>query len=102
MGRGKKLTEYECGQIDSFSELGFSGNQIASKINKSRRVVQNHIRDKENYGKNKPKGRELCYTERDKRRISSLASEENKSVRKISALLNGRVSNNRPQCSLQI
>ena len=91
MGHGKKLTQYERGQIDSFLDLGISINQIALKIGRSRCVVQNYIHDRENYGAKKHKGRRLSYSERD-RRIFALTSNENRSVKKITSLLDGKIS----------
>ena len=69
MGRGKSLIHFEMGQINAFRQSGRSNREISSLINRSVNVVNNYVKDPENYGKTKSPGRPSIVSRRDKRRI---------------------------------
>ena len=52
MGKGKKLTEYECGQVYAYRQSGMSLREIARTISKSVKCVHSFLKDTANY-KNK-------------------------------------------------
>ena len=52
MGKGKKLTEYECGQVYAYRQSGMSLREIARTISKSVKCVHSFFKDTANY-KNK-------------------------------------------------
>jgi IS30 family transposase len=51
MGRGKRLSAEEVESIKSLQQEGYSNRYIAARINRSPRVVNNFVRNVENYGK---------------------------------------------------
>ncbi|KAF8785745.1 hypothetical protein HNY73_011255 [Argiope bruennichi] len=51
MAKGKKLTDRERGQIEALSSTGMSSRAIAIKIGRSKTVVNNFFKWKDNYGK---------------------------------------------------
>jgi IS30 family transposase len=51
MGRGKRLTAEEIGNIKCLREEGYSNREIARRIHRSAKVVNNFVQDIENYGK---------------------------------------------------
>jgi IS30 family transposase len=57
MPPGKRLSDYERGQIDSKADLGWTQRAIATSINRSVTVVNHYLRDRENYGKKNAGGR---------------------------------------------
>jgi len=67
MGRGRRLSEYEKGQIDGYHSSGLSATQIGVIIKRSQNVVSNYLRTKENYGLKKSTGRPSATTAREKR-----------------------------------
>lgn len=74
MPRGKRLSDVEKGKIEAFYEDGVGLREIGCRINRSLRVIQNFLNDKENYGKKKSTGRKSKLSERDKRKIINTAS----------------------------
>lgn len=87
MGKNKVLTDCEKATIRAHREHGLSGNQIASRIGRSRCVVQNFLRDPENYGKNFSKQGAPVLTSRDRRRVLARASASGLSAAKLKAEL---------------
>lgn len=83
MAKGKALSEYEKGQIDTFKSQGRSNRKIAEEIGRSLNVVNRYVRDPKNYGITKSPGAPPKLNERDKRRIIRAAVDGKKSCRKI-------------------
>lgn len=81
MGKGKSLTSYEKGRIDGLDDGSRSYREIALLINRSKDVVRNYIKDKENYGQNWSGGRPKVTTVIERKKIIAMAS--NKSSAKI-------------------
>lgn len=69
MPSGVRLSDYERGLIDSKAALGWSQRAITSSINRSVTVVNNYLRDRDNYGKKNPGGRPEKLSDADKRQI---------------------------------
>ena len=74
MGRGKRLSAEEIGKIKALHEAGNSNRNIAGRVNRSSRVVNNFVRNMENYGKNYRGGIQTATTERERRNILREAS----------------------------
>lgn len=83
MPSGKYLSEFEKGQITAFYEENLSISEIASRLNRSRKVVFNFLNLRENYGKNKSPGRPKVINEREKRIVLREISNSTKGIRKI-------------------
>lgn len=83
MGRGSTLNLEEIGQLKAFRECGLNISQIASKINRSRKVITNYLNDPENYGKHFKGGIKTATTERERRSILKIASNSAFSAAKI-------------------
>lgn len=83
MGRGKRLSAEEIGRIKALHEEGYSNRNIAGRINRSSRVVNNFVRNMENYGKNYRGGIQTATTERERRNILREASNSCCTARKI-------------------
>jgi transposase len=69
MGRGKRLTAEEIGNIKCLREEGYSNREIARRIHRSAKVVNNFVQDIENYGKNYRGGIKSATTARERRTI---------------------------------
>ena len=67
MGSGKRLSEYEKGQIVAYHSSGMSDTVIAKTIGRYQCVVSNFLRNKDNYGNNYHKGMPLKTTSRERR-----------------------------------
>lgn len=74
MGRGKRLTDFEKGQISALKNEGLSNREIARRIKRSANVVDNFIKNKENYGIKKSPGRPRALSVRQERAILRVAS----------------------------
>ncbi|KAF8796149.1 Transposable element Tc3 transposase like protein [Argiope bruennichi] len=83
MAKGKKLTDRERGQIEALSSTGMSSRAIAIKIGRSKTVVNNFFKWKDNYGKKNTGGRPKALSSRDERRVCQLASTGKYSTRKL-------------------
>ena len=83
MSRGKKLSEKEKGKIDLLKSGKLSNRAIAKKIKRSRTVVNNYVRLKDNYGLKGLRGRKSKIAGILKKRIIHLASHEMMSASKI-------------------
>ena len=64
MSKGKRLTFYERGQIDAFKLQNLSFAQISRLIKRSKNVVHNYLRLKENYGLKGKRGRKKSFSKR--------------------------------------
>lgn len=85
MPRGKILTDLEKGQILAFKAENLSLREIARRLDRSLRVVQNFLKSPTDYGKIKRPGRKNKLSERDVAHITRLASNSSSSVAKIRA-----------------
>ena len=74
MPRGTELTDIEKGKIAAYVDSGLSLREIARRLNRSAKVVQNFVRLGENYGSNKRSGRPKVLTPRQERRCFALAT----------------------------
>lgn len=69
MGLGRRLTDYERGQIDALKAQGKSNREIARNIHRSPKVINNYLGDRQGYGQLKSTGRPRVLTARDERAI---------------------------------
>lgn len=83
MPRGKKLSDYEKGQIDALNANGKTNREIARFLGRSHDVVDRFLRNPKGYGMNKSPGRPNKLSKRDKRNISRAASNSTSSCNKI-------------------
>jgi len=83
MGRGKSLSQVEIGQILAYHDENRSGSWIANKIKRSKSVVNDFLRDPEQYGQAKRSGRPRSMTDRDRRHVLRLITDENKSCSSV-------------------
>ena len=51
MPRGKPLSEIEKGQIMAYHETGMTNRSIAARISRSHDLINNFLKNPENYGK---------------------------------------------------
>ena len=91
MPKGKSLTEAEKLRIIELSSSGRSQTAIAKELRRSRAAIQNFLKLREQYGSKKRPGRPKILSNRDTRRIRSLAVNKKLSVRAITAELKGHV-----------
>lgn len=87
MGNGKCLTMEERVKINCLSEAGLSTKAIAKKICRSRCVVSNYLKNKENYGKNYATRNNQKLSERAKTQIFNSATKPGASSTGICAEL---------------
>ena len=83
MPSGKRLTEYERGQIDAKRDQGMNMSQIAADLSRSVNVIKHYLDDPANYGKKNAGGRPRKLSDADKRRIIRQASNAATSVMEI-------------------
>ncbi|XGW29432.1 hypothetical protein V3C99_008891 [Haemonchus contortus] len=88
MGRGSLLSYFEKGQILAKKEQGLSNRRIARDLGRSHTVVDNFIKNPEEYGTRRSAGRPSLLFDRDKRRILREASNSTKSCLEIRSSLN--------------
>jgi transposase len=81
MGSGKRLTEYEKGQIDVRRDNGQGYKKIAKALNRSSSAVAKYLNGKT--GQTKSTGRPKKLSERQERQIIKKASNSFKSLSKI-------------------
>lgn len=79
MGRGKSLTDVEIGQILAYHDQGKSGRWIGNKIGRSKSLVNDFLKDPEQYGQAKHTGRPKVITDRESRHVLRLITDENMS-----------------------
>ena len=80
---GKYLSEFEKDQIAAFHDENLTIAEIASRLNRSRKVVSNFLNLREKYGKNKSPGRPKVVNEREKRAVLRKISNSTKGVRHV-------------------
>lgn len=84
MPRGKQLTEVEKVKISTLKEnTSLSNRQIAKKINRSRNVVGNFLKNRENYGQITRTGRKPAISSVQKRQLIRSAANSSKSARQL-------------------
>lgn len=83
MGRRKRLSEYEKGQIDALFKEKKSIRGIAKQLKRSDHVVRNYLKNPAQYGKKNNGGRPKKLSARDERQIVNTASNSMISVRTI-------------------
>lgn len=84
MGRKSRLSSEEIGQIKAYHDLGPNYAQIGRRINRSKNVVRNYLRNPDNYGKKSSPGRPRVFDERPERQILRSVTENNQtSIKKI-------------------
>jgi transposase len=76
MSKGKRLTEYERGQIDAFRSNGAKLKEIAQRLKRSTTVIHNYLKSGQNYGLKGKRGRKKKLNDRVKRNIIRLASNK--------------------------
>lgn len=92
MGRGRKLTYLEMEKIQFYMDQKLSNREIAKRIGRSPKVVNNYIKHKENYGKNYKGRTKLATSSRERRLILRAASNSSKTVRQIANDVNTSAS----------
>ena len=83
MSIGKRLTEREQGKIDALKTEGYSNREVAKKIKRSLRVVNNYLKLGEKYGLKGRRGRKSSVRPVLKKRKSHLACQESMSSAQI-------------------
>ena len=71
------------GRIDALSGQAMSIRKIAAKIDKPPKVVNNYLKDKENYGQKRFHGRKQKLNQRDQRLIQRQISNSSKSCAQL-------------------
>ena len=93
MPKGKVLSDYEKGVIDSLFNEGKNKTYISNKIKRSRKVVINYLQLKDKYNSfNSLKGAKQKISQRTKRYIFKLALVYKKSARQIKNELDQNIS----------
>lgn len=92
MPRGTTLSHEERGKILAYNELRYSTSVIARKINRSRCVVQNFLKNPDNYNTCKRTGRKLLLSARERRSILRKASNSSASCSTLAASVRKKVS----------
>ena len=92
MPKGMQLTESEKRSILNLHKNQCSHREIAKKINRSKTVVTNFLKDPLKYGLKKRIGRKRKVDERTKRHVLKAASNKSISCAKIVEELNLKVS----------
>lgn len=86
MVRKKRLSSEEIGKIMAYRDLGLNYTQIGHRINRSRDVIRDYLKNPEDYGKKKSPGRPRVFDERQERQILRSVTQNNRtSVKKICA-----------------
>ncbi|OAF71660.1 hypothetical protein A3Q56_00555 [Intoshia linei] len=101
MGKGKKLNNFEKGQILALYNEGKSYIKIGIIIGRSKDVVRNYCIDSEGYGKKKSSGRPKCISPRDERRLLGLVTREKCTATQIFIKMNNVISIRSIQRTLQ-
>jgi transposase len=83
MSIGKRLTEREQGKIDALKAEGFSNREVAKKIKRSPKVVNNYLKLGEKYGLKGRRDRKSSVRPLLKKRIIHLACQESMSSAQI-------------------
>lgn len=83
MGRAKTLTETEIGQIIALKQENYSNRDIGRRIGRDHKTINNFVKNKENYGKNRRGRTARATTDRERRAILRKASNSAATARKI-------------------
>lgn len=83
MPRGTLLTEREKGQIEAFSQEGLSQREIARRLKRSPKVIQNFLKNPNNYASKKDHGRHKKLSKRQERHVVRTASNSTASCNRI-------------------
>ena len=95
MGRARKLTDFEKGEIIAYHRAGKSNRAIVPLVGRSLNVINNFLKDPAVYGTRKSPGRPSTISERDKRRIHREASNSVKNCTQIKKDLGLNVTSRR-------
>ena len=100
MVRGVSLTKEEKGRIEAFRRCGISQKRIAKELGRSRAVIQNYLKDPQNYGTRKSTGRPSNVTPHQKRLLLREGSRGIKSADQLRRELNLPIGTRRVQMLL--
>ena len=92
MPHGKTLSENEKKLIVKLRKNNQSYRQIGRKLKRSHTVIGNFLRNPSNYAQKKRPGRKTIVSERDKRKIFRLSSNQSISAAKIVDQLSRKMS----------
>lgn len=92
MPLGTKLSEFEKGKVVAFHNSGLAVSQIATKLNRSRTVIYNFLKNPYTYGRQRHTGRPSSVTAREKRLIIKRAISRKQTSTEIKRELNLRYS----------
>ena len=101
MPKAPMLTEFEQVKILAYKESNMSVKMIADKIERSRKVISNFIKDPVAYGAKKHTGRKPTLTPNDERRLLREASKGILSANEMRISLELTVSTRRVQQSFK-
>ena len=101
MPHGIRLTELEQGKILAYKDSGMSIHQIAEKLNRSRKVISNFLRDPSSYIYKKKRGVRRKISEKAQRRLLRAASNQITSASKLQRSMQLNISVRRVQQVLQ-
>lgn len=87
MSSGKRLSEYERGKIDGLRLQKKTSREIAKILKRSKTVVNNYLKLKENYGKQGRRGRKKILSKRVISHIGRICSNKIVSASKIKSEL---------------
>ena len=80
-----KLSELEKGKITAFKKAQWTNRKIAKELGRSRNVVNNFVKNPQQYGRKKHTGRKSKISPRMQRRIISRSSNSTMSINQIRA-----------------
>lgn len=83
MPKNTQLSEIERGKVLAFRNCGMTGYEIAKRINRSKTVVYNYLKNPGKYGQQKRTGRPSSLTVRQKRAIVRTACSKNETSNQI-------------------
>ena len=84
MPLGRLLSEFEKGRISCLCTSGMSNRKIAAKIGRSPTVVDNYLRDPENYCQKHGGGRQKAMTDKSERKFLRDLSTNGRSINETS------------------
>lgn len=83
MPRGKSLTEQEKAKIEAYREENIGIREIGRRLGRSHHVIQNFLKNPNEYGKTRKKPRKSKVSERVKRKIVKTLSNSQKSLNDV-------------------
>lgn len=101
MPRGPRLTDMEQGTILAYKDTGMSIRKISGKIHRSRKVIGNFLKDPICYTSKKKRGIRRKISEKTKRQLRRVASNQITSASKLQRSMQLNVSVRRVQQVLQ-